>query len=73
MSVQILDEENKQYEIPTPNGENKLKENESYTCTECNSNIEIIDLDEINNILSFQCPNHGYKSISLKDYFSNNT
>ena len=48
--------------------ENYLIENEQYSCTECPSNIEINSIDEINNIISFSCPSHGNKSITIKDY-----
>ena len=36
---------------PVPKEENELKDNQSYSCTECSSLIEITSLDEINNIL----------------------
>ena len=52
----------------TPKDENKKKENESYTCSECSSNIEITSLIESNNILSFKCPSHGYKTMTIKEY-----
>ena len=48
--------------------ENELKENESYACTECSSFIEITSLDDINNIISFKCPSHGTKTMTIKDY-----
>ena len=48
--------------------ENELKENESYVCTECSSFIEITSLDDINNIISFNCPSHGAKTMTIKDY-----
>ena len=82
MSYNLLDKEegndnkNLLEIIPTPNGENELKENECYTCTECSRNIEILDLDETNNILSFQCSVHGEKSKTLKEFLQimpNNT
>ena len=49
--------------------ENELKEDEIYSCTECGSNIEILDIDDKNNLLSFQCPYHGSKTMKLKEYF----
>ena len=42
--------------------------NESYTCTECSSNIEINSLNEQNNNISFKCPVHGNKEMKIKDY-----
>ena len=74
MSFSLLDKEEENENqilrriIPTPNGENEEKDNDCYTCTDCNKNIEILDLDETNNILSFQCPVHGEKSITLKEF-----
>mgnify|MGYP006873070453 CR=1 FL=1 len=56
---------------PIPNEENELKENQSYSCTECSSLIEITSLDEINNILSFKCPLHGANTMTIKDYLTN--
>ena len=55
---------------PMPKDDNELKKNELYSCTECSSNIEIITLDEINNILSFKCPIHGSKTMTIKDYLN---
>ena len=56
---------------PVPKEENELKEIQSYTCTECSSFIEITSLDEINNIISFKCPSHGTKTMTIKDYLEN--
>ena len=56
---------------PIPKEENELIENESYSCTECSSNIEILSLDDINNIMSFKCPIHGTKTMTIKDYLNN--
>ena len=53
---------------PVPKEENELKDNQSYSCTECSSLIEITSLDEINNILSFKCPTHGTKTMTIKEY-----
>ena len=47
---------------------NEIKENELYSCTECSSNIEILALDDKNNILSFKCPSHGSKSMTIQNY-----
>ena len=55
---------------PNSNQEEELKEKESYLCTECSSNIEIISLDETNNIISFKCQTHGNKTMSIKDYLN---
>ena len=51
------------------NEESLLKEDECYTCTECSTQIEILDIDEENNKLSFKCFNHGKKDITIKEYF----
>jgi hypothetical protein len=56
-------------EFNMPNIQNELTEDEVYTCTECDSNIEIQEIDETNNIISFLCPVHGSKTTSLKEYF----
>ena len=58
-------------EILTPTPEVEISKEECYSCNECYSNIEIQDLDENNNILSFQCYNHGLKTMSIKDYLEN--
>ena len=47
----------------------KKEEDEFYCCTECGSNIEILDLSEDNNIFSFKCPKDGNIKISIKEYF----
>lgn len=47
----------------------EISKDECYSCSECNSTIEIQDLDAKNNFLSFQCYNHGLKTMSIKDYF----
>ena len=57
-------------ETITPEG-NETKYDECYCCSQCSSNIEIQELDEANNTLSFECPNHGYKNISIKEYLKN--
>ena len=72
MSFQILKEDENQItpETLTPQG-NESKEDECYSCLECSSNIEIKELDETNNTLSFECPNHGDQNISIKEYLQN--
>ena len=57
--------------ISTLEPETELTRNQVYSCTECESNIEILDLDESNNILTFKCNNHGIKTLSIKEYFNN--
>lgn len=47
---------------------NDLIENVCYTCTKCNSNIEIQDFNEKNNMLAFKCPNHGNITMSINEY-----
>ena len=50
---------------------NEIKENQSYSCTDCSLVIEIISLDDVNNILSFNCPKHGQREMAIKDYLNN--
>ena len=69
--IKIIKTEEKLKELITPGGEKKLDEKESYTCTECSSNIEITSLDENNNIISFNCHLHGPKTMTIKDYLEN--
>ena len=61
MENNSIDEEDDSYKPPpTPimeNDLNKIKEGESYACTECSSCIEIFYIDEINNKISFKCQN----------------
>ena len=70
-----IENEKKDYtnELITSNGEDeyKIKEDECYGCTKCSSNIEILDLDETNNIISFQCPIHNQLTMTIKEYFQN--
>ena len=70
MSFQILNDvdNNINPELLTPKGE---QEKECYACTECPSEIEILDLDETNNILSFKCLKHGEKTMTIKEYLAN--
>ena len=47
---------------PTPIMEidiNKIREGESYSCTECSSNIEIFYIDENSYMISFKCQNNN--------------
>ena len=74
---EIVNENNEEKEIEYFNllenniyDQNELKENESYSCTECSSDIEITSIDESSNILSFICPLHGAKTIPIKDYLN---
>lgn len=70
MSEQL--ESDKNNILPTPNDDDdKLKEDECYGCTQCSSNIELVELDDTNNIISFQCPNHSQLTMSIKDYLKN--
>ena len=50
---------------------NELKENQSYSCTDCDRVIEIMSLNDETNSLIFKCPIHGEKEMSIKDYLSN--
>ena len=62
----LLGENNKS----TISFEKELNENQSYSCTECSSNIEIESLDESSNKLSFKCPFHGLKTMTIKNYLN---
>lgn len=52
----------------------KIDNNDSYTCTDCQSEIEIFSIDKMKIKITFQClnndieQNHGIKSIPIKDY-----
>ena len=72
MSFELLnDDENNCFPITlTPDGD-ETNNDECYCCSECSSNIEIIELDEENNILTFECSNHGHKIQSIKEYLQN--
>ena len=54
--------------------ENKITKNNSYTCTECPSQIEIYSINNIDIKITFKClnkdinNNHGKKSMLIKDY-----
>jgi len=54
----------------------KIDNNDSYTCTDCQSEIEIFSIDKIKIKITFQClnndieQNHGIKSIPIKDYIN---
>ena len=58
---------------PINENENELNkiDIDQYSCTECSSNIEIISIDELSNAISFKCPLHGNKIISIIDYLKN--
>ena len=62
------DESETTVETLTPKGED-TKQVECYTCTECSSNIEIKYINEINNKILFECPKHGDKKMTIKEYF----
>ena len=53
---------------PISDLENRLKEDECYSCSECSSGIEILDLDEENNQITFKCPLDGQKTMTIKEY-----
>ena len=50
--------------------------NESYTCTECQSEIEILSIDNEKITITFKClnndiqNNHGIKTIPIRDYIN---
>ena len=63
---------------PTPILENDIiREGESYSCTECSSDIEIFYIDEKNNKISFKCQNinefHEKKNLSIKNFLLKTT
>ena len=68
--IEYEENKNLNIELLTPT-EDEIKENDSYSCTECQSNIEITSIDDINNIISFKCPSHGSKTMTIKDYLKN--
>ena len=50
--------------------------NQSYTCPECPSNIEISSIDEKNNLLSFKCMinyKHNLKDMPINEYLKINS
>ena len=58
---------------PINENENELNkiDIDQYSCTECSSNIEITSIDELSNAISFKCPLHGNKIISIIDNLKN--
>ena len=73
LKIEANKESNSINPSPTPNGEeeSRLQEDACYSCIECTSVIEILDLDEENNILSFKCPKDGLITIPIKEYLEN--
>ena len=63
---------------PTPM-ENKetFRKNESYTCTDCESEIVILSIDKEKVTITFKClnkdikNNHGIQTIPISDYIKN--
>ena len=60
---------------PTPIMEidiNKIREGESYSCTECSSSIEIFYIDESSYMISFKCQNnnesHSTKILPINEF-----
>jgi hypothetical protein len=43
--------------------------NDNYTCVFCESIPEILHIDYGTGSITFKCPTHGEKTLSLKDYF----
>ena len=43
---------------------------DSYTCTECSSHIEITSIDAKKNAITFKCENHGEKTMPINRYIS---
>ena len=65
---------------PTPimeNDLNKIKEGESYGCTQCSSNIEIFYIDDKNFKISFKCQNnnesHGELTLPIGNFLVQTT
>ena len=67
----------KKYDSLTPIGDSEeeynLFKNDSYSCTQCSSQIEIISLNETEGKITFRClsnneNNHGIITLSIKDY-----
>ena len=59
--------------IPTAFEENKIN-NETYTCSDCNSEIEVLSIDDKKIQITFKClndniqNNHGIKIMPIKEY-----
>ena len=53
-----------------------IDEKESYSCTECSSNIEILSINYNESEITFKCHNHGIKKMLIHEYINsmkNNT
>ena len=50
--------------------ENKVTSIDSYACTECPSQIEIISINAKKNTITFECENHGEKTMPINEYIS---
>ena len=57
-----------EFKIITPYADNE--EYYIYTCNKCPLNIEIISLNELNNLITFKCINHGTQSMRINEYLS---
>ena len=76
MSYNLYNEDDEFKPPPTPILEIEvIKEGESYSCTECSSDIEIFYIDDKNNKIAFKCQNineyHGEKVMSIKNFLRN--
>ena len=73
MSYNLYNEDDEFKPPPTPILEIEvIKEGESYSCTECSSDIEIFYIDDKNNKIAFKCQNineyHEKKVMSIKNF-----
>ena len=62
--------------ISTVSDEVTTNSQDSYSCTECSSYIEIISIDATENNITFKCENHGIKTMPIDKYIplmENNT
>ena len=73
--VNTTKEEDRSSPIHTSNGESICAdEKESYSCTECSSNIEILSINYNKSEITFKClnkkeeNNHGTKTMSICEY-----
>ena len=72
-----MEENTIEFQAATPAGQAELLcKDDCYSCTNCNSPIEIISLNQDNNTINFKCvknKDHGNKTLSLKDYLEKMT
>ena len=55
-------------QIKTQNNNEDCNSDDSYTCSECQSNIEILSINNESNEIEFKCPVHGKLYLSINEY-----